>query len=451
MGNMKKEIIGETSGVIFSPKVIGFAVLLSLLLVARDIAGIGINKYLFLALSAVFMFIADYAELSCMICFTVPLMGGLPGTYIRLLALLLLIGKRKLKMRYVTFFFLVFFSALELIASVWYPAADAVEILSYLTCIAILFFLIYEDTAGVDHRACLAYYTLGTLFFCLVVVIGGVMVSGGSWLTMLSNVQFRFGETAEEGMHLQANANALAYYCLAACVTGFCVYRDKRTQKGEKLLFLIVSVLIAVIGFLSLSRSYVLVFALLLLWYAFKSMRSYKAILQTVIVMAVGVVLVVLFVNYTDVGAGIWNGLATRFGRDDVLTGNNRTNLFLEFLEAFVAKIRFWILGTGVTQYRDMLGLPENYSIHNMFEQVFICLGVPGAAVFFTGILSPVWKERRTLRLHREALLPCLAILLFTQTIQFLNPYPYMMHYIIAFYAIKSASDADREGLACDT
>ena len=71
-----------------------FAVGLICLLVLRDIVGININKFIYLAYIMVFLALAKGSDFIDMLCFLFPLLWGLPGTYVVLGAVVLYVIKR---------------------------------------------------------------------------------------------------------------------------------------------------------------------------------------------------------------------------------------------------------------------------------------------------------------------------------------------------------------------
>ena len=73
---------------------IAMAVGLSAMLVLRDALGFGLSKYIYFIYAVFFMVIAKYDTMVYMICFMLPLVCGLPGTYIMPVALVLLILKK---------------------------------------------------------------------------------------------------------------------------------------------------------------------------------------------------------------------------------------------------------------------------------------------------------------------------------------------------------------------
>ena len=127
----------------------GMAAGLAVMLILRDINGISVSKYLYLAYVVGFMAIANYQTLVNIICFILPLVCGLPGTYIMPCALVLLTVKRgRIKATQLVPILLILL--LELVAALWYPKIDFALIVNYVSFAAVMIFLTQDDSVVGD-------------------------------------------------------------------------------------------------------------------------------------------------------------------------------------------------------------------------------------------------------------------------------------------------------------
>ena len=95
------------------------------------------------------------------------------------------------------------------------------------------------------------------------------------------------------------------------------------------------------------------------------------------------------------------------------------------------------LFGSGAAHYRQAYHMPT--SIHNGSMQVLLSYGIVGGLLFAFGMAEPVYHtiyfaEKRIKLFYW---LPMLSIVLFVQTIQFVNPAYLMMPYIIGVYSIQ--------------
>lgn len=413
-------------------KLIFLAVGLSLLLIVRDIFEIELSKWIYFAYLVFFFAIAQYRTLIYMLCFILPLLCGLPGTYIMLCALFFLILKKGNASIYqIIMIFLV--AGMEIFASFWYPKEDIASLLQYISYASMMFFLIHDSTA-LDYDRCLRMYLYGTCFLCMVIITTGIMTAPSNWLTQFAKGTFRFGKTQmenEEAMRLVLNPNNLANYS----VTGGCVgmlLADK--SKGRQRLFYIVLALVASLGgVMSVSRSWLLVMALCLFLYILGKVRYPKRLVATVLFF--GAVAFLVFGLMGDTTA-ILDAFTTRMEEDDVSTGNGRVTHFVAYMEAFLSNPRYILFGTGVTQYKAVTNLWG--SMHNGTQQILVCCGISGFVVYLFGLLKPVTDICREGKRKMLYWIPWIGAVLYVQTTQFLNPMMLMLPYIVGVYALKS-------------
>ena len=87
-----------------------------------------------------------------------------------------------------------------------------------------------------------------------------------------------------------------------------------------------------------------------------------------------------------------------------------------------------------MVEYRTILNVFN--SIHNATQQIIVCLGIPGSVLYLIALLLPVFKVIR----HKVELvywIPFLGIVVFLQSIQFLNPSMFMLTYVPAIYCLR--------------
>ena len=415
-----------------SPIEMCFMIGLTALLTVRDIIGVSYSKFILVGFVLVFAIFCSHYDLATMVCFMFPLTWGLPYTYIFLGCIVLYWAKRR-KIPAPSAVLLVLFFLLEVIASMFYPSNDYTRILKYISVLAIFLTFLYD--AEIDKVSCIKAFYYGSVILCAVILISTVKNAPSNWLYLFSRGWFRFGsKQAEdvEGMMLSVNANTLAYYSVVGITLSYCFIPSSKGK--EKIFYIFALALFVVSGVFTVSFSWVIVMTLCTFLYVFTQTKSAKAMLFT----GLGILLVVLITRIALSNTPeLLTAFTTRLSKVDLATGDARTDLMLEYHNAFWDNPRFVFLGTGVTQYRQVTS--NSNSFHNMIQQIFVSYGVIAGFVFFAGFLSPLRKLGR----HTTTLidwLPMIAVLLFTQTIQFINPESLMLPYVIAFYLLSVRS-----------
>lgn len=410
------------------------AVGLSLLLILRDVFGVEISKFIYLGYTVAFLAIAQYRTMVYMICFILPLVCGLPGTYIMPCALALLFIKRGHANLW-QIGMLLFVAVMEVFASFWYPTFSIPAIVQYVSFAGVMFFLIHDKTE-LDYLQCVKMYMFGVNVLCAVIITTGLMTAPSDWLDLFAKGAFRFGETQMEeliGMKLALNANSLAYYS----ITGMCcgILLTGKAKGKERLLYFALTVLTTVAGFLTVSRSWLLVAAICLFLYILSKVRNPKRFMALIFVMAVMLVgAYLLFGGTTE----FLEAFVTRLNDDTTKTGGGRIEVFMEYMDILLSDGRIFFFGTGVTQYRVFL--EQATSMHNGTQQILICCGLIGFVSYVIVLGKPVFDLHKTGKREMVYWLPLIGVVLFVQTIQFLGPPMLMLPYIIAVYATKVSS-----------
>lgn len=408
-----------------------FVIGLSFMLILRDIGGISISKFIFLGFIVACMAVAGYETLIKMVCFILPLVCGLPGTYIMPAALVLLILKkgRLLAVQLVPVFAALL---LELVAAFWYPKADFVIIINYIAFAAMMIYLIH-DNKEVDYEKCIDMYLLGTLVLCTVILVVSFQEAPQDWMGLFERGLFRIGSTKEEveGMKLTLNANSLAYYSLVGVAC--CLLLLEQKNKMTKILHIAMALVFVVVGFLTVSRSWWLMMFGCLLLYIAGRLKSPKQFLEAALVFAVLAIVAVWYLNENPV---LLAGFETRFADNTVESGGGRTELFKEYMEIYFSDIRYILIGMGVTQYSAIA--EASNSVHNGIQQIIVCCGLVGFTIYMVVLIAPILKACRGKKIPIEHWLPLLSVVAFTQTIQFLNPTMLMLPYVIGIYALHT-------------
>jgi hypothetical protein len=405
---------------------------LCFLLFIRDIGNISYSKFILVGYILFFSALAPINVMIPMTTFIFPLLWGLPYTYILPVVIVLYLIKNRNIKKQVIILLIVFFS-LELITSFWYPKTDMTGWIKYFSILAIFFLFLYEE--NVEYELAIKTFFLGSAFLMFVIIVTTIKTAPSNWLFLFAQGWFRFGNQVDEengGMILRVNANTMAYYSVVGMAIGFCII--KKEHGIHKMIAFMLTLLFALGGILTVSRSWVLVTFLCLLMFVFEETKSLKTIL-----LVIGIALLLAFIGYRVVmnTPELLEGFLTRWTDKNAETAGGRTALMAQYHEAFISNARFWFMGTGVTQYKPVTGIYNSF--HNAIQQIFVCYGIPGAIVYFIGMLNPIIKIRGAKKTLINWI-PFVAVVAFVQTIQFINPGTLMLPYVIAVFVLKQAT-----------
>ena len=416
---------------IINTKLLTFYILsLSILILIRDIGGVGIPKTVFIGLCFLCMSIANKENLIYMIVFTIPFLCGLPGTYIMLFALLMFLFKSR-RVNRSAFFLFVMLCVLEIFASFFLRDNYIITIVQYLSFIGILIFMIY-DKKIIDYQLCIKLFNLGVLIVGFAILMIALKSAPSNWQYMFSRGWFRIGDTQVEensGMMLVLNANSMAYFCLVGVSCSLLLLEID--NKRKKLLYIIETCLFITIGIMTNSRTFILMLSVIFILYLKSRKVSIKSIVALIFVaLCLGIIGWVILNNNTF----LLKGIEGRFNDSTRGSAGGRTDLFILYFEKWSKNVRTLLFGAGAAGYADIYKLDG--SIHNGLLQIFVCQGIIGSIMMAFVLLQPIYVSLKR-RVLLKYYLPIIAVVLFTQTIQFLNPCFLMLPYIIGILALK--------------
>jgi len=359
------------------------------------------------------------------------LLCGLPGTYIMPIALVLLILKKgTLDLK--RFLMLSAILVLELVASFWYPKWDIKAIVQYFSFAGVMIYLSHDKTE-MDYLLGIKMFLLGVTLLNGVIVVSGIMTAPLDWLASFAKGWFRFGDihvNANSGMVLSLNANSMAYYS----VTGMCcgILLSEKTNGVSRFWNLLLTAFCVVSGFLTVSLTWMLVAAGCVFLYIASKIRSPRTLTLLVALITVLLTATTVFLARNP---DLWQGFITRLNGEDVSGGNGRIDILMDYMKLLLDNSRWFFFGTGVTQCYDVVGAVK--AMHNGTQQILVCCGLVGFVIYMVILIGAVTKACGRKKLPMVYWLPLISVVVFVQSIQFLNPMILVLPYVIGIYGLK--------------
>lgn len=414
--------------------VVIYNVLLSLVVFSRDIVGFTVPKYVIIAVCVFFMAFASHKQLVYMVVFTIPFLCGLPGTYIMLIALILYAIKRKKFKSWIVLVYIVLV-LLEFCALIFVNFSLLITSIQYLTYLGLILFMAVDEEKGIDNSLCIKLFNISTFLVCLFITIMAIKTAPDNWRILFSNGWYRVGDTQMEqmtGMRLVLNANSMAFFCIVGISNALLLLSK---AKGKYRILYVLEI-VGFIGFaiFTNSRSFFMAFVLIILLYAISQAKNPRAMCMSVF----AIIAICCFVGiFLKSNPYIMEGILGRLNDSTVGSAGGRTELFTLYLEKWSDNIRTVLFGAGVSGYREVFQI--NASIHNGTAQIFICNGIVGGIALLATLAVPL-KEAMMKRVELIFFLPIISVIIFTQTIQFLNPCFLMLTYIVGAYALNEGA-----------
>lgn len=407
-----------------------FLIFLSAILCLRDIADIGINQFIILALMVIPLAVLSYSQVCCYACFICVIIKGI-NSFI-LLPLLFLMIKNCPKRRTIQFLPAIILLIIELLDSQKY--IEIKDYILYSLYMLTFFFLMFENTNKVDFSKCLKYILYGLSLTLLVVSVR--VLKDPLALLVEGTAEYRGAMGVVEGQdqstHFVLNANELAYYSVFLLSLLALGYKKLHINRNIYFIALIISI---GSGMLSQSRTWIIIAALIFLTCIVVS-KLKKKILMVVISVIFCATAIYLFDEYVENAFG---NLTDRFTKDNIETAGNRTVLFEEYNDFLLDNPGYLLRGTGALYYKEFAKVSN--STHNATQQIVLCYGILG---FFIYIYVSIYflKKYRARKLNIVDYIPLFATIAFVQSIQFLNPYHLMLPVALSTFSLR-ISDND--------
>ena len=404
--------------------------LVSLLLFLRDVLDLTVDKYMLIAVIALFEL--TFFQLDTAIAFSfflIPLYVGLPGNYITIILLCkLLIGfvlhRKEFKVNYIQLYLLLI---LLMVEYTHLTSVDSTAIFFGIELI-LLWLLLSKEQRKANIKRCITCYLVSVAFLCMMLLLIGLkyyhlndFLSGG---IRFADIEEYWGITIR-GMILTIDPNFLGMFCMVAIASSFSLSLQEENKRRKKAYLLAIPYFI-LFGCLGLSRAFLLslvVFITVAVCCNTKSKRKFLLRFVSII----GMVFLLLGIGMLAFPQLI-ESLIGRFEQSDILTLGNRTSILAENWDGFSATIYTVLFGIGVI----------GSNVHFTILQYMFGVGVVGmsALVGFLGLfVSRVVASSR--RIVVASLVPLLMYLFISSTIPAAYPISSVFPGVVAFLVFQ--------------
>ena len=424
---------------------ISYFVVIAVLVLIRDIAGVDINKFIFLGVFAFFVVLLrkDYAYM--VILFTLPFSSSLAEVYIHLFSLGYLVitnvKKQSWKSWIIIFAVPLFLFGYEMIISTIYGGASIRLGLRILTLLSILGICFY-DRSSFTKKHVYAFLN-GCLFMFGVMAINWIVPAmyGVShvnpkypWLDVSILIKdVRFGQSVIEWMEKEAkitypihpstyisenpnNVGMIAIVGMSICASLF------GTAKGkEKMYLLMAFVLFLFFGIWCQSRMFLIVTGVFLLIYLLFYGLSKR--LKWVDIGIIFFTLLSVFSLIYLLKQDAFNDLFRRFFNPKEQKDGGRIRLLFSYLSFVFSNWKYAIFGIGINNLTSVTGLAE--VPHSNFVQFIASYGTVVLVLFLAFVVFVWLRSKRIVKPTNPMILLCLPlffITLFTISIQLFSP-----------------------------
>jgi len=403
------------------------ALVFYMLVLIRDAGILYISPYEYICFCLISFLFLPASGVASLLMFILPFSGGLNFhtiTGLAFAAVMLKTMKRgTIRIRMVGYLLFSFFmGAFDLLSgNVYETARTVILIVVYLGLMSYL--ICYSEE--LDIVPALKYFVYGTLLsFVNVIYIFASTYS----LTYIVTYGIRFGTTREGILQTSYDPNTMGLFAATSVAL---IYLLNKSGNNGSLQAAVTAAAISLMGSMSISRTYLLVMLLLILYILFRNIGNKKIPLAAAAIIAV--MYLIMLSGKIKIFDYVVKRYIKRFTGDSSFGG--RKNIFMQYTLLYLSDARLFLLGHGLDGYRS-LGLP---SAHNGLQEIFLAWGICGFILIFIWICSLIIKagKMRDRQLGPDLYIPFIVFILYIQTLQWFSIYTYILLSAVMLLAVR--------------
>lgn len=410
------------------------AFVLAIMVFLRDLGVYHFSPMMFLIVVGLICIILPYKSLTAFFFYYIPFCFSIHGMVLVPILLALLLKNKKLNIW--QFVFTIVILIIELLHFVSYLfQVEFVKYLIFAPHIFLFFYILFDDNSDdISINLSIKYFIVGTSFILFTLVIHSIVLYGVEGV-LLGAMRIGGDDTGFDLMGpldiTIMNANTLAYFSVTAFSLLLFSKKDNYSIVGKIILLLV----LLFAGILSTSRTWLFLMAFVLISYFLFGEIKRK-------ISGVVFVLILFFVSiqykqYTD---SFLERFTERLENEESMKkAGGRTTLFKAYNDFMLKHPDRIVYGTGTVYYRQVCQVYN--SIHSGLQQIFVCYGLVGLAIYFLAGITFYKKYIKHKKIRFWTYVPFLVCFLFDQSIQFLSPHALMFPFLATLLPFKLSKE----------
>ncbi len=384
----------------------------------RDIFSISINKYIILMIILTALILLNEMYILAFLSFMIPLFQGLPGNYIVMSTLLIIIIKRKKIDKSIFYLPIGIFLTIELL-NLYKGHSSIFQYFIFCCYILLISIILLRKNKNYNKYLILISYVYGVICCNILILINTLKyVSFGELIKnniRVGNIEWVDSNFNSSNIELSLDQNTLGYLTIVGiCITLLLLSKKLISLKKGSILI----VINIFFGMLTMSRTFFLVLIFLVVYSIIANISSGK--IKVSILLIISTLLVTIFIM--KFFPQLIEGFIKRFNEVDITGG--RSTLFKLYNNVYFSTINIFLFGIGLQNMHvktGIFGIP-----HNGIQQIYISSGIIGIVciiLWFCGIII----NNKSKKLNFINILPFLCFFIYIQGLQFLSPYILML------------------------
>lgn len=414
-----------------------------MLFIIRNILHIEFPVVIYLGWVAIMALVFDDSEIKALVISFIPLSTGFQFKYAMFICIFVLIIK------YYNRFRINSIAITGIILMVWellHFGIGTPSFLEFARGFAEIVFIIAVVCLPPSRKQSISELTrvlaLSSTIAFIILLIATVEGRGASIMELLEK-GFRFGvsEITEEAFVFSYNANGLGFICNLT-ITGLLI---NIYSKNAKIIDYLMIVFLVFIGLLTVSRTFLLCLAVIVVLYILLQKRSlFQRALTVLILGSVAIIMLLLISKYFP---SIIDNYDNRFGAEDVTGG--RSYLLKFYNELILSSPENLFFGIGIQSIASKALAITGVNVqvpHNGYQQLIVAWGIPGLVLmvlFVYKIISQARKlSKKTPLLYY---LPLLLLMIGIVAGQFVTSSPCMLALVFIFEILSNINSHNED------
>lgn len=250
-------------------------------------------------------------------------------------------------------------------------------------------FVISLPNKKFDYKFISRVFAVSTVFSCSVLLLKLLLSVNFNFLAIFMSGNYRLGinDRTVTNYAFNYNPNALGAMCNIAIAT--LLLRMKLCTR--KIVDVLLCLALAMFGLLTLSRSFIICFLLLILLFVLSAEKNFakkiKIICFLLAILIVTVIIIQSFMPY------VFENLTGRFQEDDI--SNGRNDLWVEYNEHIFLSVEYSLFGIGLQniypKMENIYTVPPDNVPHNGIQEIVVVWGFVGLVFFVVYMFSIVF------------------------------------------------------------
>lgn len=390
-------------------------VILTALILGRDLANISVPFIVFSSIVLVFGLITNSNGRLLLLSYLLPFCRALPYSEMLLIVLgiELLYSIKKIEVHVKLYLPILGIVIIELLDYLKFDIFSN-EIVYLVLYMIYATYVIDQKIAKHQESKIAKAFSIGSIVAVISVVIREISDLGMDYITVYG---VRFGTETGGRMVTNFNSNELGMYCAIAASLMIIEYLN-----NKKKIHLILGIIVSALGFVSVSRTYLIIIFMIWFYYMVKQLKSLKGILITIIML---IIIIYIFNKFFPDFTSWIMEYYTKRNKQAALDGfGGRAGIMSILFNYYFASMWSMLLG-----YSEMYStILKHGGAHNGLQEMLLSWGIVGFMISVIWIFM-LFKFRcpKSKIVSKKALMPFCIFLLFIQTLQLFTMHNYLI------------------------